>query len=64
MTDLNTRPQLAARAYEDHRALAQRALACELGGELELAVALIRRLQLRCPDAGDSVATIRVPGSA
>jgi hypothetical protein len=64
MTDLNTRPQLAARAYEDHRALAQRALACELGGELELAVALIRRLQRPCPDAGDSVATIRVPGPA
>jgi hypothetical protein len=64
MTDLNTRPQLAARAYEDRGALTQRALACELSGELELAVALIRRLQRPCPDAGDSVATVRVPGPA
>jgi hypothetical protein len=38
--------------------------ACELSGELELALALIRRLQRPCPDAGDSVATVRVPGPA
>jgi hypothetical protein len=49
MTDLDIRPQPAPRACEDRRALAQRALACELSGELELAVALIRRLQHPLP---------------
>jgi hypothetical protein len=37
-------------ACQDARALAQRALACELCGELELAVALIRCLQQPGPD--------------
>lgn len=52
------------RACQDRRALAQRALACELSGELELAVALVRRLQRPDhPDAGRS-AIGAIPGPA
>lgn len=48
----------------DRRALAQCALVCELSGELELAVALIRRMQRPSLDTGDSLATPRMPGRA
>lgn len=63
MTDRSIRLQPAVRACQDRRALAQRALACELSGELELAVALIRRLQRPDCDAGTS-AIGAIPGPA
>jgi hypothetical protein len=64
VTDHAWWPGSAPGRCENRRALAQRALACELGGELELAVALIRRLQRPEPDAGDALATVRVPRPA
>jgi hypothetical protein len=54
----------ATRAARDLRALAQRALACELRGELECAVVLIRRLQRPCADPGDPPAPFRLSGPA
>ncbi len=42
------------------RTLAQRALACELSGKLDCAVALIRRLQQ--PGADATVLAARTPG--
>jgi hypothetical protein len=63
MTDRSIRLQPAGRACQDRRALAQRALACELSGELELAVALVRRLQRPDADAGRP-AIGAIPGPA
>jgi hypothetical protein len=44
--------------------LAQRALACELTGDLDRAVALIRRLQHPDGDAGDPLLVVRVRAPA
>jgi hypothetical protein len=54
----------APRAGQDLRALAQRALACELRGDWERAVLLIRHLQRPSADPGDPPAPFRMPGPA
>jgi hypothetical protein len=60
MTDRGIRPLPAPPAGRDQRALAQQALALELTGELEHAVALIRRLQHPDGGAGDPLVAVRV----
>jgi hypothetical protein len=45
MTDRGNQPALTG--WQDRSALAQRALACELAGELDRAVALVRCIQRR-----------------
>jgi hypothetical protein len=56
MTERGIRPQPAMPACRERSALAQQALALELSGELDRAVALIRRLQHPDRDAGDTCA--------
>jgi hypothetical protein len=65
MTDRGNRPQPAAGAGQDAtcqegRALTQQALACELSGELDRAVALIRRLQHPDREVGETLLAVRV----